>query len=63
MKKIESKLESMKKFKLTIEQESKVNGGLRMATEQCTSICAGQYDCSKDDFTDSVPTGASTDNC
>lgn len=64
MKKIESKLESLKEFKLTIEQEISVNGGgAPGVTEICTQYCASQYDCAKDDGSGDYPTSSSADNC
>jgi hypothetical protein len=57
------KLESLKNFQLTIEQEQSVNGGRVADTEICTQQCANQYDCATDANTDAYGTDAESDNC
>lgn len=61
MKNQKLSLESLSDFKLGIEQQSKINGG--MTTEQCTQRCSSQYDCASDDGSGDYGTSEEYDNC
>lgn len=56
------KLDSLKDFKLSLNESEKVSGGAN-GTEICTQRCSTQYDCASDDGTGDYGTSAEFDAC
>ncbi len=59
------KLESLKDFKLSLNDLEKISGGRLNGeqTEVCTQQCSNQFDCAKDDGTGDYPTTKDFDYC
>jgi hypothetical protein len=60
MKKLESKLESLSEFKLSIKSSEQVFGGAE-DTETCTEVCASRGDCTGDGV--DIPSSVEFDSC
>lgn len=60
MKKLESKLESLSEFKLSVKSSEKIFGG-EEDTQTCTEVCASRGDCSGDGV--EIGTSIEFDSC